>query len=161
MTTSIEVLTKGAYALAYQMLGQREDALDIVQDATTAALSHKGAPERSSDEFRPWYFRVVRNRALDQLRRQTRFQHEEFNEDLQTIENKDNPETLYEKQELKESLHHCLLALPMLQREIILLKDYHGFSYLDIAKILDIPKGSVMSRLHRARLNLRTMLTEP
>ena len=46
------------------------------------------------------------------------------------------------------------------QREIVLLKDFHGFNYSEIAEILDIPKGSVMSRLHRARLALRMLLID-
>jgi len=46
------------------------------------------------------------------------------------------------------------------QREIIMLKDFHGFNYAQIAEILDIPKGSVMSRLHRARMALRTLLVK-
>jgi len=155
---ALERLTQGAYALAYQMLGQRADALDIVQDATTTALSHKSAPSQTSEAFRPWYFRVVRNRALDQLRIQQRFQHEEFNEDIQQPSKDENPEILYEKQQVKSALQRCLLNLSLNEREIILLKDYHCFSYIDIAEILDIPKGSVMSRLHRARLSLRTLI---
>jgi len=51
-----------------------------------------------------------------------------------------------------------LAKLSLEQREIILLKDFHGFAYGDIAEILDIPKGTVMSRLHRARMALREVL---
>ncbi len=76
MTYSLQALTQGTYAMAYQMLGRREDAMDIIQDAATVALSHDSAPDSHSHEFKPWFYKVVRNRALDQLRRQQRFKYE-------------------------------------------------------------------------------------
>ena len=160
MTHSLQALTQGTYALAYQMLGRREDALDIIQDAATVALSHGSAPDSHSNEFKPWFYKVVRNRALDQLRRQQRFKHEPLEQESIIDEKESNPETQLENVQLKSNIHKALMKITIEQREIVLLKDFHGFNYAEIAEILDIPKGSVMSRLHRARLVLRKLLID-
>ncbi len=157
---TVQLLTRSAYSLAYQMLGKREDALDIVQDATAIALSHESAPAQQSSDFKPWFFRVVRNRALDQLRRQTRFSHEPIENDSMLSGAATNPEQILQQEQLKDTLHRALMELKVEQREIIFLKDYHGFSYAEIAEILGIPKGSVMSKLHRSRLVLRALFSE-
>lgn len=160
MTEQLQRLTQSAYAMAYQMLGKREDAMDIIQDAAAVALSHNSAPLSHSDEFKPWFFKVVRNRALDKLRRQQRFFHESLTEDSTINDAKDEPQIQLEQLQLKQTIHKALMAITFEQREIVLLKDYHGFNYSQIAQILDIPKGSVMSRLHRARLSLRELLVD-
>ena len=63
-------------------------------------------------------------------------------------------------EQLNQKIQAALAVLPEQQRELVLLKDYHQMSYLEIAEVLDIPKGTVMSGLHRARLALKTLLTE-
>jgi len=63
-------LTQGAFKLAMQLLQQPADAHDVLQDAAAIAISHPGAPKARSDEFRPWFFRVVRNKSIDRLREQ-------------------------------------------------------------------------------------------
>ena len=159
MTEPLQILTQNAYALAYQMLGRREDAMDVIQDSATVALSHTSAPARQSNEFKLWFFKVVRNRALDQLRKQQRFVHESLQPESVVDDSMKNPETELEQLQLKDSMNNALMNITIDQREIVLLKDYHGFNYTQIAQILDIPKGSVMSRLHRARLALRKRLS--
>lgn len=160
MKDPLQRLRHEAYALAYQLSGKREDALDILQDATTRALTHHNVPARQSAEFKAWFFKVVRNRAIDQLRKQQRFTHTPLEADDFKAENIRSPEQSLEQSQLKSQIQSALMKLKLEQREIILLKDYHGFSYAEIAKVLDIPEGSVMSRLHRARLVLRKLLTD-
>ncbi|MCP4411467.1 MAG: RNA polymerase sigma factor [Gammaproteobacteria bacterium] len=160
MNDPLQALTHEAYALAFQMSGKREDAMDILQDAATKALSHGNAPSRHSSEFRPWFFKVVRNRALDQLRRQQRFIHEPVVPESLSGVGKDNPEGNLEHEQLSNQIQQALQKLNFKQREIVMLKDYHGFNYAQIAEVLDIPKGSVMSRLHRARMALRNLLVD-
>jgi RNA polymerase sigma-70 factor (ECF subfamily) len=62
------------------------------------------------------------------------------------------------KQQQHTALNQALISISVQQREIVLLKDYHDFSYLQIAEILDIAPGSVMSRLHRSRNALKEAL---
>ncbi len=160
MNDPLHALTHEAYTLAFQMSGKREDAMDILQDAATKALSHDNAPSRNSSEFRPWFFKVVRNRALDQLRRQQRFIHEPVVAESLPGTTRDNPEDSFEQEQLSKQIQQALQKLNFQQREIVMLKDYHGFNYAQIAEVLDIPKGSVMSRLHRARMALRSLLAD-
>jgi len=61
---------------------------------------------------------------------------------------------------MSNQIQRALRKLNFQQREIVMLKDFHGFNYAQIAEILDIPKGSVMSRLHRARMVLRNLLVD-
>ena len=160
MTDPLQTLTREAYALAYQMSGKREDAMDILQDAATKSLSNDNAPSRHSSEFRPWFFKVVRNRALDQLRRQQRFVHEPVESESIPGAIQDNPERSLEQEQMSNQIQRALRKLDFQQREIVMLKDFNGFNYAQIAEILDIPKGSVMSRLHRARMVLRNLLVD-
>jgi len=151
-------ITQGAFRLAVQIVKQPADAEDVLQDATATAVSHPGAPEPDSEAYRPWFYKVVRNKAIDRLRQLQRQRSDELIEDSIPANAGLNPEQSLINAQQKTMINQALDDLSLEQREIILLKDYHGFSYADIAMILDIPNGSVMSRLHRARLALKEML---
>ena len=150
--------TQGAFKLAMQLLQQPADAHDVLQDAAAIAISHPGAPRARSTEFKPWFYRVVRNKAIDRLRELKRKDHEELVEGAVPAQERHGPEAVLQQSQLQQQVQLALARLSMEQREIILLKDFHGFAYGDIALILDIPKGTVMSRLHRARMALRDIL---
>lgn len=163
MQDTLVKVTQGAFKLAMQMLGQTADAEDVLQDAVSIAIAHHNAPKSNSADFKPWFFRVVRNKSIDKLRQLKRQQSEEFDEQLaQDFEPKlaVDPELALQTTQLNQQVKSALALLPDKQRELVLLKDYHQMSYLEIAEVLDIPKGTVMSSLHRARLALKTLLTE-
>jgi RNA polymerase sigma-70 factor (ECF subfamily) len=163
MQDALAKVTQGAFKLASQILGQTTDAEDVLQDAVSIAIVHRSAPKPSSADFKPWFYRVVRNKSIDKLREQKRHQSEQFDDqvalDLDTNIAAD-PEQALQTTQLNLQVKSALTLLPDQQREIVLLKDYHQLSYLEIAEVLDIPKGTVMSSLHRARLALKTLLTE-
>lgn len=144
-----------AMIFAKQMLGNISDAEDLVQTSIVKALSHPSAPKGGVD-LQKWLYRVVRNAAIDKLRERARYQ--ELDE-APTIEHQ-TPESKLEQSQLKQRLEQALALLPTAHREIIVLRDYHQTPYEAIADILAIPKGTVMSRLHRARLALRQLLLE-
>lgn len=158
--STLNDVSQGAFRMAFQILGQRADAQDVVQDAMAVARSHPSAPQLPSLSFKPWFYRVVRNRAIDQLRKRNRQGERELFEESLQASHKSEPDVIREQEELRAQIAHALQRLSFEQREIVLLKDYHGFAYQEIADILDIPTGSVMSRLHRARMNLRKTLSE-
>ena len=158
MNSVLTSLTQGAYRLAVQLLDEPADAHDVLQDAAAIAISHKSAPKPYSNEFKPWFFRVVRNKAIDRLRQLNRHSHDEFDDNSFINTHSSPPELNIESEQLQQKVHRALNCLSIKQREIILLKDYHNFSYQDIAEILGIPKGSVMSQLHRSRLALKKLL---
>ncbi len=146
----------GAFAMAFQMLRCREEARDAIQDACYSMLKLARLPNDST-QFRLLLFKVVRNKAIDKIRANKVRQSEEFN-DGSTASEADNPQDSLSHQQQYQHLHQALWQLSEEHRDIILLKDWQGFSYAEIAQILDIESGTVMSRLHRARLTLREKL---
>lgn len=148
-----------AFKLAVNMLQHPSDAEDVLHEAAHVALTHKSAPDSSNKEFRPWFFKVLRNKAIDRLRVIQRENNRLETQDYELVENhSSSPEQQIISQQLSEKLNKALSSISIEHREIILLKDMHGFSYSDIAQILGIANGSVMSRLHRARLALKDLM---
>ena len=157
---------RAMYRLALQMLKNHEDAMDAVQDSLIRFL-------RTLDRFnpkrpvRPWLFQIVRNRALDLLRRRKVRRHDSIDERddegnlrFELLDPKANPEKETQAIRLQARLFKKLDELTDAQREIIILRDYHDLSYSEIAETLNIPIGTVMSRLHSARRRLRALLEE-
>lgn len=148
-------ITQGALRLAIQITGSREEARDILQTAILKSLERGSAPKPGDEGFRPWLFRVVHNQAIDWLRSRRKFSTAEVPELAGTDT---EPGHVLELERRKRLLHQALNRLSAAQREIICLKDFHDFSYDDIAQIMAIEKGTVMSRLHRARMALKDEL---
>lgn len=147
-----------AYSLTLRLLNNPDDALEVVQASIEKGINHANAPALDHPEFKPWLFTVVRNKSIDILRHQQRVrkvEHEEYHSSAPHIT---EPDKSLQQMQLKETLEQAINQLNTQQKEIILLRDYHNFSYGDIAKILGIANGSVMSRLHRARMALRETL---
>ena len=154
MRQELAQLGGGAHALATQILGNADDAADAVQDAFTTVLSRPGSYDAGKGALRPWFMRIVRNRCLDMLRRR---RPGDVSPD--TLHNPaQGPEELLDDQERYTRIHCALTALPPDKREIIVLRDYMDLSYAEIADVLGIASGTVMSRLHRARLALKEAL---
>ena len=144
----------GAHALAYQMLGNAEDAADAVHDAFATALARPAAYDFDKGPLKPWFLRVVRNRCLDLLRR--RRPNDESLDVL--IDGNATPEEAAEIDQRDQALKRALAEISSDQRQIVILRDYLDLSYAEIANVLDVASGTVMSRLHRARLGLREVL---
>ena len=154
---------QAAYLLALQMLGNRDDAMDVTQDAMLRFFSTL----RSFDATRrvqPWLFTIVRNQVRDLWRRRQRRPADDAGESDalvgQLAAPQPSPEADLHRRELRERVWRALAALPAAKREIVVLRDFHDLSYSDIAQVLDIPIGTVMSRLHGARRQLRARLEE-
>lgn len=142
----------GAHALAIQILGNADDAQDAVHDAIAAALGNPGAYDARKGPLKPWFLRVVRNRCIDMLRRR-RPESSMLVDELQSSAR--TPEEALEASQARSRVGRALASLPAERREIIVLRDYLDLSYAEIAKVLDIAPGTVMSRLHRARMALK------
>jgi len=160
VSEEFEQCRKQAFALALRMLSNQDDALEVVQSSIEKGLNHPGAPALDHAEFKPWLFTVVRNKSIDILRRKKRLPHVEHEEYHTQAPRNNEPDRSLQQLQLKQTIEQALEMLNMQQKEIVLLRDYHNFSYADIAKILGIAKGSVMSRLHRARMALRDILVD-
>jgi RNA polymerase sigma-70 factor, ECF subfamily len=149
---------KQAFALAQRLLNNPDDAFEVVQASIEKGINHPGAPRLDHPEFKPWLFTVVRNKSIDILRHQQRVRKVEHEEYHSSAPLSSEPDITLQRLQLKETIEEAINQLNMQQKEIILLRDYHNFSYADIAKILGVANGSVMSRLHRARMALRDIL---
>jgi RNA polymerase sigma-70 factor (ECF subfamily) len=154
MRHELAQLGQGAHALAIHMLGNVDDAADAVHDAYVSVLARPQSYDRRKGPLRPWFLRVVRNRCIDLLRGR-RPVHERVAE-VAAVSPGPAEET--EIDQRKVFIRDVLRSLPPQHREIVVLRDYLDLSYAEIGKVLDIKAGTVMSRLHRARLALREAL---
>lgn len=154
------------YRVARRLVGSREEAEDLVQDAYARAF-RSWRSFRPGTNLRAWLFRILTNLNIDRGRREQRAP------DTQPIEEGDY--YLYNRLEengaagdvdevverlSQDSIVHALSAVPHNFRDVIVLVDIGDFSYQDAAQILDIPVGTVMSRLHRGRRLLKQELAE-
>lgn len=154
---------RGVYSLALRYCGNREDALDISQEAFFRA--YKGLPFFQGDSsFSTWLYRLTINVSIDYLRRSKKKKAIPFSamgepEQVYDIpDTKDSPEKSAEIRELKESLNDALQTLSDEHRAIFILRAMNELSYTEIADILDLEEGTVKSRLSRARDKLRNIL---
>jgi len=151
VTVELEALSESGFALAIQLLGRHADAADVVQDSLRK-LVHSGQYDARRGHARAWFLKVVRNGALDVLH--GRKQHDAEAVDA-LADAAPAPDEAAARGEMNRLVRRELEALPEEQREIILLRDFHDLSYAEIAEVLDLAPGTVMSRLHRARQALR------
>lgn len=144
-----------AFSIAYRILEHREDAEDVVQDAFLRALERLDTLERGRP-FRPWFYRIVVNRALNFRRARTIRRTEPIPEEARSEAGL--PERDAEQAELRRRLQAAAAALPERQRLIVQLSDLEGLTSAEIAEILEISDGTVRWHLHQARRSLRESL---
>ena len=146
-----------AFAIAYRILRQTQDAEDLVQDAFIAALDAIASFDPSRP-FAPWFFKIVVNRALNAASaRSTRERHVTvvhlWNNDVVAVEL--DPA---ERSDIRDRFQRALAALPQQQRLIVEMSDIDGRSSTEIGEMLDLPRGTVRWHLHQARKTLRVSL---
>jgi len=144
-----------ATALATGLVGNHADAVDLSQDAFVRAWRHIDT-FRGQCSFFAWYCRILRNLCYSRLRR-----HRPAGQPLvdgRYASSAADPALLAEQSEQADRLWSAILRLSENHREIILLSHFDQFSYKEIAAALEIPLGTVMSRLHAARCALRAEL---
>jgi len=151
------------YNFAHWLTQNREEAEDLVQEAYAKAL--KGFASFSpGTNFRAWMYRIVRNTFLSSrsgLRAAATVPlDEEENEETALPTISETPESLLLAQADQEMIRAALEQLPLPFREIILLCDLEEMSYREIAASLQLPLGTVMSRLSRARAAMRELLRQ-
>jgi RNA polymerase sigma-70 factor, ECF subfamily len=154
MRQELVQLGGGAHALAIQILGNSDDAADAVQDALATILGKPDAYDDSKGPLKPWFLRVVRNRCFDLLRRR---RPGDMPVD-ELVDPADNPEQSLQIAQRDRALKQALASISSEQRQIVILRDYLDLSYAEIAEVLAVANGTVMSRLHRARLALKEVL---
>jgi len=143
-----------AYGIALSMTGNHDDAMDAVQKSFIRI--HRSLDRFRLDEpFFPWLYRIVRNAALNQKRDEKRHRGEIPLEYVNQADGRPDPLQEAVAGDLKERLWQGLQAMPAELREVFMLYHFQGLRYREIAAAVDVPIGTVMSRLHAARMRLR------
>ncbi len=147
-----------ATRVALALVGDHADAMDVSQEAFVRAWRHI-RKFRGQSSFFTWYSSILRKVTLTWLRR--RWKNTDVNlMDASAVPAKGfDPAVLAERSEQAEHLWRAVLHLPTRHREVIVLSHFEHLSYKEIAEVLEIPIGTVMSRLHAARKALRKQLT--
>jgi RNA polymerase sigma factor (sigma-70 family) len=147
-----------AYNLARWLTRDDHDAEDLVQSAYLRALRFFRGYHMADN--RAWLLTIVRNTCYTWLsQRRARGSTTPFDEDLHGVESDPiGPENRLVREEQQQSVRRAVEELPVELREVVVLRELEGLSYKEIAAIAEIPLGTVMSRLARARERLRQRL---
>lgn len=157
------------YNMAYRLTRNAEDAEDLIQETYFKAYKHYDKFQAGTN-LKAWLFRIMKNTFINGYRKkQNQPQQSAFSEIEGTLEGLvetdagqkiKNPEQEYLDKILDEDVQHALDTLREDYRMVVLLVDLEGFSYKEAASILEIPVGTVMSRLYRGRRMLEKVLLE-
>ena len=166
----VERYQSKVYGIAFGYCRNRDDALDRTQEAFVKVYRNLKNFQKSSS-FYTWLYRVTSNVCLDYLRKAKRHRRHLDNDDTREHGggSGDEHEVAYSRsgaspakilgnKELGEKLTQAIDELSESHREIIVLREIEGLSYEELSEILGVPKGTVMSRLHHARTNLKKVL---
>jgi RNA polymerase sigma-70 factor, ECF subfamily len=144
------------YHLAYRITGNHADAQDAAQDAFVKAYRSLGA-FRGHSTFSTWLHRIAVNAAMDIVRRRV----PRIPDPLEVAAPGGDPlADGAEHIEIQQRIHRAIAALPVEQRMVVVLRDIQGWAYEEIAKIVQVPIGTVRSRLARGREALRLALAD-
>jgi RNA polymerase sigma-70 factor (ECF subfamily) len=156
------------YNTALRILGDEDMAADATQEAFLSAF--RAIKSFRGGSFKAWLLRTVTNACYDELRRLKRRPTtplEPYREDGEEMETPRwladpalGPEQEFEVEELDHAIRHCLEALPVEFRTIVVLADVQGLNYKEVSTAVRAPLGTIKSRLARARLRLRECLQQ-
>lgn len=146
------------YALALRMLGNAAEAQDVAQEAFLRA--HRGLAEfRGEARLSTWLYAIASRLCLNRLAGSERRLTHHGEETLTRLsDGRPGPDQTLERGEIEEALHRAIGELVEERRIVVILRDVEGLAYEEIAEALELPVGTVRSRLHRARLDLKEKL---
>jgi RNA polymerase sigma-70 factor (ECF subfamily) len=160
---------KKVYNIAYRMLGNREEAKELSQEVFLSVLeSIKGLKE--AVKFESWLTQITLNHCRNRwkyLKRRQYFKTDSLDDPIETEDGEmerqvfdpsDNPETTFEKKMIRQFVQRGLMKLKEDQREMIVLRDLQGYSYEELGELFSLHEGTIKSRLHRARMELKGIL---
>jgi len=157
------------YNIAYRMLGNKEEAKDLAQEVFLSVFESIKTL-REEMKFESWLIQITVNHCRNRwkyLKRRKYFQSDSLDDPIETEDGEiprqvydpsDNPETLLEKKMIQDLIQRGLRQLKEEQRELIVLRDLQGLSYEEIGKLFSLPEGTVKSKIHRARMELKEQL---
>ncbi|CEK13976.1 RNA polymerase sigma factor [Chthonomonas calidirosea] len=148
------------YRLAYRMCGSTMDAEDLTQEIFLA-IYRSLQSFRGDSSLSTWVYRIAMNHCVD-FQRRHRPQTLSLDEQLIVVTDRwcDNPQEALHKEELGRQIEEALSHLAPHHREVVILHELHGLTYTEVAKVLQIPVGTVKSRLSNAFRQLRELLRD-
>ena len=151
------------YALAYRVIGREEDARDVCQDTFLRAF--RALPGfKGEAKFSSWIYRIALNLCRDWIRRQRRTPVVQMPEDAEVVERMavrdpvESIEDLVARKELSAVVAEAMAVLPEEQRTAIILKEYHGMTFQEIAELQGCPLSTVKTRVYQGLTVLRRNL---
>jgi RNA polymerase sigma-70 factor (ECF subfamily) len=160
---------KKVFNIAFRMLGNREEAKELSQEVFLSVLDSI-KELREEVKFESWLTQITLNHCRNRwkyLKRRQYFKTDSLDDPIETedgemerqvLDPSDNPETLLEKKMIRQFVQRGLSKLKEDQREMIVLRDLQGYSYEELGKLFSLPEGTIKSRLHRARMDLKEIL---
>jgi RNA polymerase sigma-70 factor (ECF subfamily) len=151
------------YALAYRVIGREEDARDVAQETFLRAFRALGG-FKGQAKFSSWLYRITLNLCRDWIRRERRAPVAQAPEGVDLlemaseVEPSETVEDLVARRELSRAVAKAMAVLPEEQRTAIILKEYHGLTFQEIADLLDCPLSTVKTRLYQGLGVLRKQL---
>jgi RNA polymerase sigma-70 factor (ECF subfamily) len=145
------------YRLAYRLTGNAHDAEDLTQEVFVRVF--RSLSSYTPGTFEGWLHRITTNLFLDMVRRKARIRFDALPDDAERLPSKDRgPAQIYDETHFDADVQAALDALPPDFRAAVVLCDLEGLSYEEIAATLGIKIGTVRSRIHRGRSQLRAAL---
>lgn len=151
------------YALAYRVIGREEDARDVSQDAFLRAF--RALPGfKGQAKFSSWLYRIALNLCRDWIRKQRRAPVSQLPQDVDAVElaslrgPSESVEDLVARRELSDAVEVAMALLPEEQRTAVILKEYHGMTFQEIADLQGCPLSTVKTRLYQGLSVLRKNL---
>ncbi len=152
----VRIHSKGVLNVVYRMCGDMLIAEDAAQETFIRAWQNLPS-YRPQTPFRNWLYRIAFNAGMDMLRKEKRILPDDI-EDMNLTDGQPGIESMVSQQERTTLVQKAILSLPDASRAVLVLREYEGLSYQEISSTLDIPVGTVMSRLNYARNLLKTKL---
>jgi RNA polymerase sigma-70 factor (ECF subfamily) len=152
----VRIHTRGVFNVVYRMCGNALLAEDAAQETFLRAWQNLPS-YRPSTPLRNWLYRIAFNAGMDMLRKERRIAPDEI-EDLHLSDSRPGPESQAAEKEQTSLVQRAIMSLPDASRAVLVLREYEGLSYQEISSTLDIPVGTVMSRLNYARTLLKSKL---
>lgn len=153
----VKLYMKRAYYTALGILGSHDEAMEASQEAFLRVYKNFSKFEKDKNFF-TWYYKILRNVCLNMIRdRKNKKEESIFQPAFETLTSGDEAEVFEHNEEIK-MVEQSLFELDNEEREILILREFDDMSYKEIAEILGIPEGTVMSRLYYARKHLNSKL---
>ncbi|MBQ1579636.1 MAG: sigma-70 family RNA polymerase sigma factor [Firmicutes bacterium] len=148
------------YSVAFRYMENDADTRDVMQEAFIKMYRNLGSFKGDSS-FETWFTRILINCCLDELRkRKNNYGHEDIDEHYDLADTGPGTEAQILKKERQKAVTDAIRQLPEEARNIIILREFQGLSYEELADVLDLEPGTVKSRLNRAKQKLKEILLQ-